>query len=251
MVRRGGILWDLDLAEGIDFSIYLTGTFERSTASAYTQHIRPGYVVLDVGANIGAHTLPFARLVGPQGRVIAFEPTRYAFTKLARNVALNPNLSPAIQLEQIALTDNPHSELTSHLYSRWPLRSDDSSHHTVHLGVLADTAGGHSQTLDDYIQQHDLIRVDFLKIDVDGHECRILRGATRLLATQRPLILIELAPHVLDEAGESLAGLVQILKSAGYRLLRIPGSVPLPKDPDALARLIPRGGGINVICQIG
>jgi FkbM family methyltransferase len=249
VVRRGGIVWDLNLAEGIDFSIYLLGAFERSTVSAYSQNIRGGHVVLDVGANIGAHTLRFARLVGPQGLVVAFEPTHYAYTKLERNVSLNPELAPRVRLEQIMLADARQSELTPHLYSQWPLRSDVPAQHASHRGVLADTTGAHVETLDDYVQRRNLARVDFLKIDVDGHECRVLRGAARLLTTRQPIILIELAPQVLNEAGESLAGLVEILKSAGYRFLRIPGLTPLPEKADALAQLIPAGGGINVICR--
>src|SRR5688572_20988587 len=72
---RDGIRWQLDLREGIDFSIYLLGSFEPATVRAYRRIVKPGQTVLDIGANIGAHTLPLARLVGPGGRVIAFEPT--------------------------------------------------------------------------------------------------------------------------------------------------------------------------------
>ena len=82
IVVRGDIVWDLDLGEGIDFAIYLLGAFERSSIRAYSRLIKPGAVVIDVGANIGAHTLPFAHLVGPAGHVLAFEPTTYAFNRL-------------------------------------------------------------------------------------------------------------------------------------------------------------------------
>src|SRR5271165_1711624 len=67
--KRRGIEWDLDLDEGIDLSIYLLGAYEPSMLRAYSSVIRTGDVVFDVGANIGAHTLHFARLVGPTGRV--------------------------------------------------------------------------------------------------------------------------------------------------------------------------------------
>ena len=59
---RRGVRWALDLDEGIDLSIYLLGAYEPRTLHAYTRHIRPGAVVFDIGANIGAHTLHFARL---------------------------------------------------------------------------------------------------------------------------------------------------------------------------------------------
>jgi tRNA G37 N-methylase Trm5 len=76
VIRRNGITWELDLQEGIDFSIFLFGGFELATLRLYDSILRPGDIVLDVGANIGAHTLPFARLVGKDARVYAFEPTQ-------------------------------------------------------------------------------------------------------------------------------------------------------------------------------
>src|SRR6266850_1982257 len=92
VVQRGGLRWQLDLNEGIDFSIYLLGAFERSAISTYRRLIPPAAVVLDIGANVGAHTLHLARAVGEDGRVYAFEPTVYAFDKLQRNLALNPDI---------------------------------------------------------------------------------------------------------------------------------------------------------------
>src|SRR3954454_10033377 len=95
-VTRRGIRWDLDLSEVIDLSIYLTGYTEYSTVRAYRRLIRPGDVILDIGANIGAHTLQFASLTGPRGQVFAFEPTAFPFGKLKENIRLNPRLSPRI-----------------------------------------------------------------------------------------------------------------------------------------------------------
>src|SRR4051812_4172311 len=78
-VVRDGIAYELDLSQGIDFAIYLGGIFERDTARALARLVEPSSLVLDIGANIGAHTLRLAKLVGPHGRVLAFEPTDFAF----------------------------------------------------------------------------------------------------------------------------------------------------------------------------
>src|SRR5260370_12164484 len=85
-VRRGGLKWRLDLSEGIDFSIYLLGSFERSTVLALQKLVRHSDVVFDIGANIGAHTLGLARSVGPSGRAFAFEPPGFAVAKLRGNL---------------------------------------------------------------------------------------------------------------------------------------------------------------------
>src|SRR6202165_5901393 len=74
IVVRDGVTYELDLSQGIDFAIYLGGMFERSTAVALAKLTEPSSLVLDIGANIGAHTLHLASLVGLNGRVMAFEP---------------------------------------------------------------------------------------------------------------------------------------------------------------------------------
>lgn len=81
---RGGVEWELDIREGIDFSIFLLGSFEPSTSKALARLVQTGDYVIDIGANIGAHTLPLAARVGNNGKVIAFEPTEYAFLKLKK-----------------------------------------------------------------------------------------------------------------------------------------------------------------------
>jgi hypothetical protein len=91
LCRRGGTRWKLDLREGIDFSILLLGVFEQSVVAAYRRLIPPGSVVIDIGANIGAHTLRLAGCVGAAGRVVAVEATRYAFERLAEQVKLTLN----------------------------------------------------------------------------------------------------------------------------------------------------------------
>jgi len=95
-VSRRGIIWKLDLNEGIDLAIFLLGGFEIRTLQLYKKIITEGDVVLDVGANIGAHTLPFAELVGKSGYVFSFEPTAFAYNKQLNNISLNPLLEKRI-----------------------------------------------------------------------------------------------------------------------------------------------------------
>src|SRR5262245_47345305 len=94
--RRGHLIWSLNLQDGIQLSIYLCGAFARATARTLSR-LRPrGGVAIDVGANIGAHTLPLARHAGESGRVIAIEPTAWAVEGLRRNLALNAELSQRV-----------------------------------------------------------------------------------------------------------------------------------------------------------
>ena len=244
-VRRGDLRWQLDLREGIDFAIYVFGAFERETVRAFSRLIAPGAVVFDIGANVGAHTLQLARIVGGEGRVFAFEPTAFAFAKLSRNLALNPDMAGRVTAEQAMLVADGDASLPQALYSSWPL-SGDAGAHPRHQGCLKSTDGAAVTTVDAYVEQHGIERIDLFKIDVDGFECDVLGGARRTLERLRPRIIMELAPYTLIERGTDVAALLDILGPAGYRLRDLDGRRDLPADAGALEALVPAGSSINI-----
>ena len=90
-VSRDGIRYKLDLRESVDRGIFLLG-WEPLTLNWLTNNLKPGDKVIEVGANIGAHSLTISRLIGSNGFLYAFEPTNYAFLKLNKNFDLNPIL---------------------------------------------------------------------------------------------------------------------------------------------------------------
>jgi FkbM family methyltransferase len=154
VIERRGVRWSLDLAEGIDFAIFLFGAFELRTLRAYWPLIRPGDVVLDIGANIGAHTLMFAKRTGDAGKVFAFEPTRYAHAKLVKNLALNPWACGCVVPEQAMLVGADGVPATKEIPASWPLGFGGSSaRHVDHGGVPMETAGARVLTLDAYLRE--------------------------------------------------------------------------------------------------
>ncbi len=246
---RGGLRWRLDLGEGIDFSIYLLGAFEPITVAACRRLIKPGDTVLDIGANIGALTLPMARMVGEAGRVFAFEPTDYAFAKLQANLALNPGIAARVVAAQSMLTDNPEAGSEA-VYSRWPLDAAPDLH-AKHGGAAESTSAAKAQRLDDYVAAAGIGRVDFIKLDVDGFECHVLGGARQTLAKHKPVILMELAPYCLAERERSLGELLGLLDQAGYRLFHLDGTSPVTDAANRLIADIPDGASVNVIARAG
>jgi FkbM family methyltransferase len=244
--ERMGIQWCLDLREGIDFSIYLLGSFEPGTVRAYKRLVRPGDTVIDIGANIGAHTLPLAQLVGPSGRVVAFEPTVFAFQKLRQNMMLNPELASRILALQHVLVAEGKDTVPPELFSSWPLQVEERLH-AKHKGRSMTTEGASAMTFDDAIGKLDLKRISFIKIDVDGHELPVLRGGIQTIMRFRPTILIELSPYVHEEEGYDFADLVMLLVECGYRFRDANTGQELPSDPTQLRTMIPDGACINAI----
>ncbi|MBE0621680.1 MAG: FkbM family methyltransferase [Burkholderiales bacterium] len=245
-VTRAGLRWHLDLNEGIDFSIYALGSFEPATVKLYDTLIRPGDIVLDVGANIGAHTLPLARLVGARGRVIAFEPTAFAIRKLAANLVLNPELSARVTTLQMMLVAEAEAPLPPAVFSSWPLISSENLHEK-HRGRLMDTAGAVSATLDQAVEELSLNRVDFVKLDVDGHEFEVLCGATEAIGRHKPRILLELAPYVYADNPRVFDEMLGKLWGMGYSVKSVASGKVLPMKAEQVRRLIPEFGSINAL----
>jgi FkbM family methyltransferase len=245
---RRGITYELDLAQGIDFAIYLGGMFERSTAVALARLTEPSSLVLDIGANIGAHTLLSASLVGPNGRVMAFEPTDFAFRKLRRNLDLNPQLASRVETFRCFLTANDGSSVPGAIYSSWPL-AVETGLHPKHLGREMQTDQAQARSLDSVLADRADRRVQLVKLDVDGFECDVLRGATAMLRDQRPVFVMELAPYSLEERGSSLDELLSYFVPNGYSFYTLLSRRRLPSTARELQRLVADGASVNVVVR--
>jgi FkbM family methyltransferase len=246
LAKRDGVEWSLDLREGIDLSIFLMGGFELRTLRVYREHVRPGDVVLDIGANVGAHTLPLARLVGDGGRVFAFEPSDFAFAKLRRNIDLNPKLAPAIEAGQIMLSTSSADPLSKEVYASWPLDQSDNLHED-HAGRLTPTSGATMGSVDEFVAARGLTRINFVKLDVDGNEHKVLAGSLKTLEQFKPKVMMELAPYVYADDPAAFDDNLRLLWSAGYKLIDISRGTALPQDVTKVRAAVPAGGGINIL----
>lgn len=245
-VRRHGIVWDLDLREGIDLTIYALGAFERDTLRAIESLVRPGATVLDIGANVGAHTLHLARLVGEKGRVIAFEPTDFAIAKLRANLKANPALEPRVEVHQAFLVkDAAAAPDVPAVASSWPVDGslpDDQEMGSRAMGV----SGASAMTVDNVIAASGDPAIQLIKMDVDGHELEVLEGARQMLGRRHPVIVMELAPYVFHPPSKFDA-MVKFLTDLDYVFRPLGSAVELPSDPATLRTLIPRLGSVNVV----
>jgi FkbM family methyltransferase len=246
--KRRGIVYELDLSEGIDLAIYLGAMFERRTTVALGRLVKPSSLVVDVGANIGAHTLTLAKLVGPKGRVMAFEPTDFAYHKLRRNLALNPKIAARVETHHCFLTNHDGAGVPYAIYSSWPLTTEQGLH-PKHLGREMQTGAVQARSLDSVLSERADRPVQLVKLDVDGFECDVLGGAISMLRESRPVFVMELAPYSLQERGSSLDEMLSYFIPNGYAFYTLRTRRRLPSTAKDLQRMIGDGASMNVVAR--
>jgi len=203
-------------------------------------------IIFDVGANIGAMALQFAKQ-SPLGRVYAFEPTFYAFAKLKRNLALNPELANRIVAIQSFVSSETSGEANIKAYASWKVGgSDDSGKHLIHGGTVKPAQGIGAISLDDFCEQNNIEKLDFIKIDTDGHELEVLKGAQKIIGKFKPAIIFEIGIYLLQERGVDFSDYLKFFASLNYCLLNCDSlreitadnyrrHVPLNRTSDILA----------------
>lgn len=190
----------------IERTIIDTGLWDPWETAVVKTLVGPEAIVMDVGANVGYFTLLMVKQVGTHGQVHAFEPTQYAYGRLQRNLALNPHLpTSVVRLVKKGLLANAERRRVA-LEARFSQR------------VLAHTEPEEIEftSLDAYREDQGLQRVDFIKIDVDGHDVSVMQGASETLRSCQPLVLAEFCERVLLENGSRVADYVELLRSHGY-----------------------------------
>lgn len=203
--RYGAMLYNIhDQFIGRSFDLY--GEYAEDEMGLLSNFLGPGQFVMDVGANIGAHTLFFAQKIGPEGRVLAFEPQRQVFQNLCANVALN-GLSNVMTFHAGAADQHGMTAIPTPDYN-----------HEGNFGAVsllpdprvqnAGTEPVQLMTLD----QLGLPHLALLKIDVEGMELAVLKGAAQTIQQHRPALYIE------NDRPEASPALLGYLKESGYRV---------------------------------
>ncbi len=171
--------------------------------------LRPGDVFLDCGANIGLFTLVAASRVGPAGHVVSFEPARAARDALTRNVGVSGHGNVTVLPYALSDTSGERSFVVmgsgGGLSSFAPAEPGEGEQ--VRVAV---------RTLDGAIPHDFWGRIRMVKLDIEGAEVQALRGASRLLSDERPVLLIEVEEPHLRRQGSSACELTALLSDHGY-----------------------------------
>ncbi len=210
--------------------LYL-GHFEHDVMDFIRHYLKPGMTVFDVGANIGIYSLLSARLVCEQGFVHAFEPTPATMDRLKANLALNQ--FTWVFANELAVTDRA-GRAKLHLYEQNAMNSlarQDWVGNAVGQVEIA------TISLDEYVRVRSIPRVHLLKIDVEGAELFVFKGARNLLSSLNPpVVLCEFADKTARGFGYEANAIRDFLEEFGFRFfrwnLKSQCLVPEPKRPN-------------------
>lgn len=214
---RYGLRYSLEPSDDLALYFLHRGWFEEAEQEFCRTYVRPGMTVVDVGAYIGVYACFLATLVGPHGRVHAFEPFPRSFERLTQNIAHNGLTNVFANRQAVS---SGHGVHPIYVYAP-PFESLNSLVHAERIrkgGVLR--SGTHmvvdTISLDDYCEARGIPRIDLLKLDAEGAEADILKGAQGLLHEQR-------MGAVLFEVGTRGVAVVECLKGHGFRFFAIAG----------------------------
>lgn len=205
--REGTILYNPN-DRYIGGSITAYGEYSELEAELLRQVVKPGQVVVEVGANIGTHTLVLAKAVGPMGLVIAYEPQRAMFQLLCANMALNDVMNVDARPIAVGATDGT---------TRIPVPdySQPGNFGGVSLDGNVDLDSNRRVPLSrldvDFLSKSYWPRVHLIKIDVEGMEGDVIKGASMLIRERRPILYVE-----NDRLPKSVE-LIELIWSFGYR----------------------------------
>lgn len=217
----------------ISHSIEAFGFWGHDQIEAFRRYVRPGNCAVDIGANLGHHSVALGKLVGPTGRVLAFEPQKRVFRLLMGNLAINA--LDHIEAWDVALGEVEGSGIMMHPGyddpdERWNVGS--LGIYTEHSG-LAEGANSLGQPervqtrrLDDILAGQP---VDFIKSDAQGYDLLALKGAQASIERWKPVILTEIAPQLSAVRGVDYRDLYRFLLESGYRLFTADTFQPMPE----------------------
>ena len=226
-VTRGGLQWQLNPSDFVQADLFWYGHKDYWETHHLRRLLQRGSVLFDIGANIGYYAVTLTAALGNECRVYAFEPFPPTYERLVTHITLN-SFTETISAHRLALSDR---ERVAHMRIR--VGSNSGS-------ARLDTSGEEipTTTLDTFCSLHHVDRLDFIKIDAEGHEEFILAGGVQTIRRHRPLILLEFDPPLLEAAGSSVERVASLLRSHGYSLHTARRDVLVPMETLPAGRVV-------------
>lgn len=211
--NRNGVNFALDLSDYSDWLLYFHS--EVDNPKDVLSFVNTGDTILDIGGNIGQTALMMAKKAGKTGRIVSFEPYPSTIKRFERNLSINEAIDN-VRLVKFGLGSE---ETVVRMYQDCPTNSganrvlgNDSQ---SDVGIEKITV----KVLDDFLpSEENLERIDFVKIDVEGYEMNVLKGAKKTLLKYKPKLFIEIDDANLKKQGSSAAELLTFLTDLSYEM---------------------------------
>jgi FkbM family methyltransferase len=195
-------------------ALFTSGTYEPNSLLIVQNLLGKGSVFFDVGANVGVFTLAVSKLIGNKGLIIAFEPSTREHRLFEENLSLNRFSN--VRLEKLAITNTNGSAQLNLAIDRHG-GQNTLCQKFVHEGVQSGASEiVFTRTLDQYISEREISRLDLIKLDIEGSEYHALLGAKKTLSTLRPALLFEVFKSSLQKNQIDIMDMESALNSLGY-----------------------------------
>jgi FkbM family methyltransferase len=228
---------------GVTLELHSTGEYESGTRQFLLTSLKPGMTFIDIGAHVGLFAIPAAKLVGPSGRVFAFEPNPSNRELLEANIAANG-------VENITVVPKAVSDCNDRMRLHCsPYNTGD--HQLYYSGRGRRSVEVEVVRLDEFMEQHGGA-VDLVKMDVQGAEARVLKGMHELMTANDGVVLVvELSPWMLRDIGDDPMAMLDDLVERGFVLGTMDESsgVLTPGSPDEVMQRCTDGSYLNVMVQ--
>ncbi|MFK7848118.1 MAG: FkbM family methyltransferase [Rhodothermales bacterium] len=201
-----GIKYKLNLKDHVMRQIYLKGVYERNTFRHLSKLITPSDTFVDVGANIGAYSVGLSPFI-KNGKIISFEPNPRALHYLEENIKLNDIKN--ITVNKVGLSDRDEDAIlfTSSLTTA-SINKNKESVQKECISLI---------TLDKYCEENDINNIDVLKVDVEGHEVKCIKGAIEIIKKSKSMVLVmEIDDNCLN-AGSSKQEVFEFIRSLDFK----------------------------------
>ena len=217
--KRDNVNFYIDISDYMQWYLYANIKDDSWLHVYNNSNKKSELIVIDIGANIGAFSLKFARKCidnNQKFNIYAFEPNKMIFDILKNNLALNKDISKNIFSFQIPIGDK-NKEVN---FINDQNNSGGSKVYRNEEGSQLNTKSVKLQqiSLDYFVQKNQIDYVDIIKIDVEGYEPFVLDGCINTIKKFKPILYIEITPLWFKDIGRSFLDILNLLKSLGYKL---------------------------------
>ncbi|MCW3160905.1 FkbM family methyltransferase [Chryseobacterium oryctis] len=214
VVYRNSIKLNLNLEDWIQQQIYFLGDYEKNEIDFLYSSLKKDDVFIDIGGNIGLFSLNASTIIGDKGKVYSFEAFKPNFIQFQNHISINNFQN--IHLEHLAVADKKGfiEILYNDDYNNVGMASSYLENYTSKEKV-------ESTSLDEYVSEKQILKIDLIKIDIEGGEYSALKGMSSVLENLRPKVLIEINNIALKSSNHSEEELISLFTEKGYKRTKI------------------------------